>query len=145
MHSIHRFRPLAGLSCINPNTPDDIGSTTVNSFRPLAGLSCINLGLVLFEGGTPVISFRPLAGLSCINRGGTTVPPRVKFLRFRPLAGLSCINRNMYSTLYASLEFLFPSPRGVELHKPWNAYDPVRRTHIMSFRPLAGLSCINRK
>ena len=36
----------------------------------------------------------------------------------------------------------FPSPRGVELHKPmvhWGRYTQA----ILGFRPLAGLSCIN--
>ena len=37
---------------------------------------------------------------------------------FRPLAGLSCINlAGQYADAVARL-FQFPSPRGVELHKP---------------------------
>ena len=37
---------------------------------------------------------------------------------------------------------LFPSPRGVELHKPFEGGATPVITEI-SFRPLAGLSCIN--
>ena len=36
---------------------------------------------------------------------------------FRPLAGLSCINHHIQN-LKSQLTFMFPSPRGVELHKP---------------------------
>ena len=36
----------------------------------------------------------------------------------------------------------FPSPRGVELHKPYiDATEKI--TQLNRFRPLAGLSCIN--
>ena len=39
---------------------------------------------------------------------------------FRPLAGLSCINLEDLSEYRDILSELFPSPRGVELHKPSN-------------------------
>ena len=88
--------------------------------------------------------FRPLAGLSCINRTlcawvcGSVAP-----ISFRPLAGLSCINLARAVRPIRSRRITFPSPRGVELHKPprepWRNYTPPPR----SFRPLAGLSCIN--
>ena len=38
--------------------------------------------------------------------------------RFRPLAGLSCINPVIVSYLLDHFTIAFPSPRGVELHKP---------------------------
>ena len=89
-------------------------------FRPLAGLSCINLisannvllsnnefpsprGVELHKPSVPLVrknlndyfSFRPLAGLSCINHFGFWCAGQVGiFARFRPLAGLSCINLN---------------------------------------------------
>ena len=37
---------------------------------------------------------------------------------------------------------MFPFPRGVELHKPWTEYSAFGELFV-SFRPLAGLSCIN--
>ena len=37
------FRPLAGLSCINPSARSMSLGVDPSSFRPLAGLSCINL------------------------------------------------------------------------------------------------------
>ena len=37
----------------------------------------------------------------------------------------------------------FPSPRGVELHKPYHNLSRSRLTNPYRFRPLAGLSCIN--
>ena len=85
-------------------------------FRPLAGLSCINL---MYLG----------AALAEINSG------------FRPLAGLSCINR-LSSASYLKIATWFPSPRGVELHKP-REDGTADAQMIASFRPLAGLSCIN--
>ena len=65
-----------------------------------------------------------------------------KVYSFRPLAGLSCINRDeMCADEYAMLN-MFPSPRGVELHKPmW--CDAILAEINSGFRPLAGLSCIN--
>ena len=63
--------------------------------------------------------FRPLAGLSCINPVSCSSLKRVICLTsFRPLAGLSCINlvTGVDEDDYVFLEF--PSPRGVELHKP---------------------------
>ena len=112
------FRPLAGLSCINPAKIPRYPCTT-HRFRPLAGLSCINRTLCAWVcGSVAPISFRPLAGLSCINLARAVRPIR-------------------------SRRITFPSPRGVELHKPprepWRNYTPPPR----SFRPLAGLSCIN--
>ena len=61
--------------------------------------------------------------------------------RFRPLAGLSCINLpdNIADNYGNAIKF--PSPRGVELHKP--VLLPSTHGVIVSFRPLAGLSCIN--
>ena len=92
------------------------------------------------------LSFRPLAGLSCINREqhirlyrrrvGAEFPsprgvelhkprsrslslgPRIRATCFRPLAGLSCINLSI-TREPEGYEGLFPSPRGVELHKPF--------------------------
>ena len=39
-------------------------------------------------------------------------------VRFRPLAGLSCINLDYMCEQGRWEEVKFPSPRGVELHKP---------------------------
>ena len=39
---------------------------------------------------------------------------------FRPLAGLSCINLAAWSVTRRASFSAFPSPRGVELHKPLN-------------------------
>ena len=63
-----------------------------------------------------IYSFRPLAGLSCINLNLVSADSRA-VLCFRPLAGLSCINLPVSCNL-VSLYKMFPSPRGVELHKP---------------------------
>ena len=64
------------------------------------------------------ISFRPLAGLSCINLHLKAYQNYCQELCFRPLAGLSCINLWDVSDGYAPSSLEFPSPRGVELHKP---------------------------
>ena len=61
---------------------------------------------------------------------------------FRPLAGLSCINR-LYVQRGKMGGSKFPSPRGVELHKPLHEVFYSYETEVCSFRPLAGLSCIN--
>ena len=37
---------------------------------------------------------------------------------FRPLAGLSCINPFWDAEQAKNVSVVFPSPRGVELHKP---------------------------
>ena len=60
--------------------------------------------------------FRPLAGLSCINHinPGCLLPWNIT--GFRPLAGLSCINHLTPHKI--TIIDKFPSPRGVELHKP---------------------------
>ena len=42
---------------------------------------------------------------------------------FRPLAGLSCINLIMTAPA-RFVEVQFPSPRGVELHKPIAKWEP---------------------
>ena len=63
---------------------------------------------------------------------------------FRPLAGLSCINRGSSGQGSSSLSEPFPSPRGVELHKPLLFTSLLMTPWVSSFRPLAGLSCINR-
>ena len=55
------FRPLAGISCVEPNVNQN---STAFSFRPLAGISCVpdsNPLLWVQPGG-----FRPLAGISCV-------------------------------------------------------------------------------
>ena len=61
---------------------------------------------------------------------------------FRPLAGLSCINLDYMCEQGRWEEVKFPSPRGVELHKPEDIseYEDLLADR---FRPLAGLSCIN--
>ena len=64
-------------------------------------------------------------------------------MRFHPLVGLSCINLS-HERLTSSADKVFPSPRGVELHKPpprAGTRSPGSRG--ASFRPLAELSCIN--
>ena len=62
---------------------------------------------------------------------------------FRPLAGLSCINQSFQiQSMLKILTREFPSPRGVELHKPSNNCR-VCIEFCVCFRPLAGLSCIN--
>ena len=38
---------------------------------------------------------------------------------------------------------MFPSPRGVELHKPSGIRYSLFMKKVTGFRPLAGLSCIN--
>ena len=43
----------------------------------------------------------------------------------------------------ASAMVQFPSPRGVELHKPRKIKRIINGRLYDSFRPLAGLSCIN--
>ena len=63
---------------------------------------------------------------------------------FRPLAGLSCINLLWLLCVGATFCVRFPSPRGVELHKPEKQCGHEPRTMTWRFRPLAGLSCINR-
>ena len=63
-------------------------------------------------------------------------------MSFRPLAGLSCINRKGKSIYVPNQRLTFPSPRGVELHKP-KAVTALIAKSTMGFRPLAGLSCIN--
>ena len=60
--------------------------------------------------------FRPLAGLSCINPWCLTSRYARRVHRFRPLAGLSCINHLTPHKI--TIIDKFPSPRGVELHKP---------------------------
>ena len=86
--------------------------------------------------------FRPLAGLSCINPGkGLRGEPAMR-VRFRPLAGLSCINLDYMCEQGRWEEVKFPSPRGVELHKPEDIseYEDLLADR---FRPFVGLSCIN--
>ena len=61
--------------------------------------------------------FRPLAGLSCINPFMVS-PEWPLTCSFRPLAGLSCINLGKRLEDIDRDELKFPSPRGVELHKP---------------------------
>ena len=112
------FRPLAGLSCINrekeERVPHDVGQFPsprgVELHKPYRN---VFMCVAVYKG-----CFRPLAGLSCINLGGKTRRKEKECLSFRPLAGLSCINP--YQTfLYHADSLQFPSPRGVELHKPW--------------------------
>ena len=70
-------------------------ASSASRFRPLAGLSCINLAWLLPVGQiAALVGFRPLAGLSCINLG------------------------SIFAFCVAWLAVKFPSPRGVELHKP---------------------------
>ena len=86
-------------------------------FRPLAGLSCINLCCCALDIESRLASFRPLAGLSCINPYSHLAQRLSKMICFRPLAGLSCIN--LINAVWYKTDLLeFPSPRGVELHKP---------------------------
>ena len=145
-----------------------IYKTAGQSFRPLAGLSCINLSMTsphtLSRGA---YRFRPLAGLSCINPSPSrTMRPGISRC-FRPLAGLSCINRGTTRRERCQSGTTFPSPRGVELHKPQEdpggaqggdgVFPSPRGVELhkprfnvsfgifagRGFRPLAGLSCIN--
>ena len=92
---------------------------TTRCFRPLAGLSCINHTPGDRYGHAYDFGFRPLAGLSCINRPLMTTRFRAFYSSFRPLAGLSCINRVRH-IVGELLGVGFPSPRGVELHKPFH-------------------------
>ena len=62
--------------------------------------------------------FRPLAGLSCINLLSNRTYDGRTYNGFRPLAGLSCINLSLWMLLTVGELRAFPSPRGVELHKP---------------------------
>ena len=72
--------------------------------------------------------FRPLAGLSCINHinPGCLLPWNIT--GFRPLAGLSCINHENLDCATRELPRMFPSPRGVELHKPLVPYVAICAT-----------------
>ena len=136
-------------------------------FRPLAGLSCINLKIFIYSKNY-YLKFPSPRGVELHKPGSESLSmSRLTQLSFRPLAGLSCIN--LCQTLSHSVdewnEFpsprgvelhkpglvgaggclcldTFPSPRGVELHKPRKA-TKASRTPCACFRPLAGLSCIN--
>ena len=90
----------------------------------------------------PIIhSFRPLAGLSCINTVYTPLSER-EVKGFPSPRGVE-----LHKPVIIPRELIgaakFPSPRGVELHKP----TCVARSSCIchGFRPLAGLSCINLK
>ena len=50
---------------------------------------------------------------------------------------------DLYNLLFGFKQ-KFPSPRGVELHKPHRLLPDRYADTGVSFRPLAGLSCINR-
>ena len=164
-----RFRPLAGLSCINhvdwaedwhrhtgtfpsprgvelhkPHAVDEYDLGQLTRFPSPRGVELHKPQTVYSACAALTNCFRPLAGLSCINLTTSTYSSVVMSSSFRPLAGLSCINRPPMRCWSCWTMPSFPSPRGVELHKPTYQgcldYPSFRR-----FRPLAGLSCINRK
>ena len=162
------FRPLAGLSCINqsfqiqsmlkiltrefpsprgvelhkPSNNCRVCIEFCVCFRPLAGLSCINLGLELAAHAAHGARFRPLAGLSCINRD-TVIHVKTDSIKFPSPRGVELHKPLWLLVRRSSWDFRsFPSPRGVELHKP-KQIRSLAEEYVARFRPLAGLSCIN--
>ena len=89
------------------------------------------------------ICFRPLARLSCINHWSylRDVGPFAAFPSPRGVELHKPGRRARGSTAPGSR---FPSPREVELHKPPMTCQTATTSRASSFRPLAGLSCINR-
>ena len=62
--------------------------------------------------------FRPLPVLGSVTPAVDCVILAYGAMSFRPLAGLSCLNQTQYSSDDIVCIGEFPSPRGVELHKP---------------------------
>ena len=93
--------------------------------------------------GRLMIGFRPLAGLSCINRIIKQDHDIYEQDLFPSPRGVELHKPDSTAAVYYEESIEFPSPRGVELHKPLQ----VRTMHgshwLKGFRPLAGLSCIN--
>ena len=114
-----RFRPLAGLSCINHGM--DYGEIcSLQQFPSPRGVELhkprihsINTpsGL-LFPSPRGVELHKP-----CLHEIFTSYDTNI--CSFRPLAGLSCINLIVSLPLVVPYAKPFPSPRGVELHKPF--------------------------
>ena len=92
--------------------------TQMTCFRPLAGLSCINPYEELVDLLGNRGSFRPLAGLSCINQAAKQAVAEQYGCKFPSPRGVELHKPGCETARFALIKNEFPSPRGVELHKP---------------------------
>ena len=147
------FRPLAGISCLHELMVETYKRCVFPSPRGDKLHHLYYTDIMSAANG-----FRPLAGISCITINYDTFfeycefpsPRGDKLHRWRQNMASKWFNEfpsprgdklHPNATFVEELAESFPSPRGDKLHRPM----PKRQVKSASFRPLAGISCIQAR